>query len=245
MIKRHTPIDITMHWFNAVCWLFLLGTGLGLLRNESLQLFGGVWGRWMRGIFGTGETLLLAHEVVGIVWAAGFLLYGIFRFRQAVWPFTREIFTFSPARDSQWLFKKGILMTLGPGALRKRGIDPALPDQGFYNAGQKMFAIPALLGGILIAVSGVVMVLSRVALTDTTWVQWAILIHFLGAGLVSAGLLIHIYMASLAPGERPAFVSMFTGYVPEDFARHHNRLWYETFRKTPAGEQATDEEELP
>jgi formate dehydrogenase subunit gamma len=194
----------------------------------------------MRGVFGSGETLLLAHEIVGIVWAAGFLCYGVFRFRQSAWPFTREIFTFSPARDGQWLLKKGILMTLGPGALRKRGIDPALPDQGFYNAGQKMFAIPALLGGILIAVSGVVMVLSRVAITNTAWVQWAILVHFLGAGLVSAGLLIHIYMASMAPGERPAFISMFTGYVPEGFARHHNRLWYETLRKAPAGQQAPD-----
>jgi formate dehydrogenase subunit gamma len=234
-----------MHWFNAVCWLFLLGTGLGLLQNENLQLFGGAWSRWMRVLFGSGEALLLAHEVVGILWAAGFLLYGIFRFRKAVWPFTREILTISPGRDIQWLFKKGVLMTLGPAVLEKRGIDPKLPDQGFYNVGQKMFAIPALFGGILIAVSGVVMVLSRIIIPHTVWVQWAILVHFLGAGLVSAGLLIHIYMASLAPGERPAFISMFTGYVPEDFARHHNRLWYETFRKTPAGEQATDEEELP
>lgn len=231
MIRRHTRIDMIMHWFNAVCWLSLLGTGLGLLQNEHLQLTGGTWARWMRSLFGTGDTLLRVHEVVGLVWAGGFLLYGIFRFRKSVWPFIREILTLSPGKDVQWLLKKGTIMTLGPGVLKKRGIDPALPDQGFYNIGQKMFAVPALFGGILIAISGIVMMLSRVAFTDTTWVQWSILIHFLGAGLVSAGLLLHIYMASLAPGERPAFNSMFTGTVPEEFAKHHNRLWYNAVRQ--------------
>jgi len=222
-----------MHWFNAVCWLFLLATGLGLLQNESLQLAGGTWSRWMRGLFGSADALLRVHEVAGLIWAGGFLLYGIFRFRKSVWPFTLEILTLSPGKDIRWLLKKGTIMTLGSGVLKKRGIDPTLPDQGFYNIGQKMFAIPALFGGILIAASGIVMMLSRVAFTDTTWVQWSIPIHFLGAGIVSAGLLMHIYMASLAPGERPAFNSMFTGNIPEDFARHHNRLWYEAVKQEP------------
>jgi len=48
---------------------------------------------------------------------------------------------------------------------------------------------------------------------------------------VFAGLLIHIYMASIAAGERPAFISMFTGTVPEDYARHHHRLWYEKVKE--------------
>lgn len=231
MIRRHTRIDMIMHWFNAVCWLFLLATGLGLLQNEHLQLMGGMWSRWMRSLFGNGAALLRIHEVVGIIWAGGFLLYGLFRFRKSVWPFTREILTLSPGKDIQWLLKKGIIMTLGPGMLEKRGIDPSLPDQGFYNIGQKLFAIPALFGGIFIAASGIVLMLSRIALTGTTLVQWSILIHFLGAGLVSSGLLIHIYMASLAPGERPSFISMFTGMVPEAFARHHNRLWYESAKQ--------------
>jgi formate dehydrogenase subunit gamma len=50
-------------------------------------------------------------------------------------------------------------------------------------------------------------------------------------GFVFAGLLIHVYMAAIAAGERPAFISMFTGKVPEDYARHHHRLWYEEKKK--------------
>ncbi len=134
-------------------------------------------------------------------------------------------------------------MTLGTRALKKLGellekrgaspeiTAPRIPDQGFYNAGQKLFAVPSVLGGVLIAVSGIIMALSNLYFTNTTIVRWAILIHFITVGLVFAGLLIHIYMAAIAAGERPAFISMFTGSVPEDYAKHHHRLWYEEVNK--------------
>ncbi len=223
-----------MHWFNALCWLFLLATGLGLLQNEALQIFGGAWSRWMRHLSGSGETLLRVHEGVGLLWATGFLVYGISCFRSATVPFIKEIITLSPRKDAQWLFKKGIAMTLGTGMLEKRGIDPTLPDQGFYNVGQKLFAVPSLFGGIPIAITGIILVLSNMVFKDPTMVQWAILLHFVCVGLVLAGLLIHVYMASIATGERPAFISMFTGSVPEDYAKHHHRVWYDavTHNKT-------------
>jgi formate dehydrogenase subunit gamma len=34
-------------------------------------------------------------------------------------------------------------------------------------------------------------------------------------------------MAAIAPEERPALKSMFTGSVPESYAKHHHKLWYE------------------
>lgn len=226
MIRRHTRIAIFMHWFNAACWLFLLATGMGLIQNEALSLFGGFWNRWMRALFGSGEALLTLHIVIGSVWAGVFLIYGLAGFRTAVMPFVREILTLSPARDLSWLVKKGALMTLGKGVLQKRGVNPELPEQGFYNVGQKLFAIPSLFGGILIGISGIILALSNVWFTQTAWVQWAVLFHFISAGLVFAGLLVHIYMAAIAPGERPAFNSMLTGFVPETYAEHHHRRWY-------------------
>ena len=54
-----------------------------------------------------------------------------------------------------------------------------------------------------------------------------ILIHFLTVGLVFAGLLVHIYMAAIAKGETPAFLSMFTGKVPSDYAASHHKLWFD------------------
>ena len=238
MLKRHSKLSIFLHWFNAVSWMFLLATGIGLIKNSDLQPVGMWWTNLMRGLFGSGENLLMAHVIGGIVWAGVFLIYAIVGIKE-VSQFFREIFSYSPIRDFMWLVKKGIQMTLGirvleklSAVLEKRGVDPEIaapriPDQGFYNVGQKLFAVPSVLGGIVIAVSGIIMALSNVYFTNTGIVRWAILIHFVTVGLVFAGLLIHIYMASIAVGERPAFISMFTGSVPEDYAKHHHRLWYE------------------
>ncbi len=229
-IKRHDKINIFMHWFNALCWIFLLLTGLGLIKNQDLEILGGWWANLMHGIFGSGETLLAAHVIAGFIWCGGFILYGIIFLKKHVLPFTREILTVSPAKDMMWLIKKGIYMTMGNRVLKKLGFDPRLPDQGFYNVGQKIFAIPSLFGGIIIAVTGFIMFASDKWITDTTIVQWAILIHFVTVILVFAGLFIHVYMAGIAAGEKPAFISMFTGKVPKDYAEHHHKLWYEKIK---------------
>jgi formate dehydrogenase subunit gamma len=237
-IKRHTKLSIFMHWFNAACWLFLLATGIGLIRNADLQPVGGWWTDMMRNIFGGGANLLLAHEIVGILWASVFLIYTIAKIKEVI-PFLKEMATVDLQRDVLWLVNKGIQMTLGYKALYKLddilkgrfGYKPEIPDQGFYNVGQKMFAIPSILGGVVIVVTGVIMTVSNMVLADPVPVQWAILLHFLTVGFVFAGLLIHVYMASIAAGERPAFISMFTGKVPEDYAMHHHRLWYDEVRE--------------
>jgi formate dehydrogenase subunit gamma len=238
MIKRHTKLSIFLHWFNAASWLFLLATGFGLINNPELQPLGMWWTHLMWEIFGSGESLLAAHVIGGTIWAGVFLVYAILGMKQ-VGHFLKEIFSYSPVRDFMWLVKKGIQMTLGTRtlktfgqALEKRGVNPEIaspriPDQGFYNVGQKMFAVPSVLGGAVIAVTGFIMALSNIYFTNTVIVRWAILIHFVTVGLVFAGLLIHIYMASIAAGERPAFISMFTGSVPAEYAEHHHRLWYE------------------
>jgi formate dehydrogenase subunit gamma len=236
-IHRHTRLSIFMHWFNALCWIFLLFTGLGLIRNDALQLFP-AWPVWLRSVFGSGESLLLAHEICGVTWAGGFLIYGILLLRQEVIPFIREILTVELPRDILWLITKGIQMTLGYRALEKIaerfGFDPRIPDQGFYNVGQKLFAIPAILGGVVIAVTGVIMMLSQYGAAALHVVQWSIVIHFITVGLVFAGLLIHVFMAAIASGEQPALISMFTGTVPEDYAHHHHKLWLDNLKAKSA-----------
>ena len=220
-----------MHWFNAVCWLFLLTTGVGLIKNSNLDPIGGWWPDLIRGIFGGGENLLLAHVICGFTWIAVFLVFTIVRLRKEVRFFIKEIFTFSPVNDIQWIIKKGIQMALGYKMLERLGFEPMIPEQGFYNVGQKLFAIPAISGGIVIAVTGIVMCLSKFVVIDPVIIQWSILIHFAMAGVVFAGLLVHIYMASIATGELPALISMFTGSVPVEYAEHHHKLWYDGIKE--------------
>jgi len=231
-IIRHDRINIFMHWFNAVCWIFLLITGLGLIKNQDLQILGGSWADFMRNMFGSGEALLTAHVIAGFIWSGGFILYGLFSFKKNVVPFMREILTVNHPDDLLWLVKKGIQMTVGNSVLKKLGMDTHLPDQGFYNVGQKLFAVPSLFGGIVIAVTGIIMVASDKWITDTVIVQWAILIHFVTVMLIFAGLFIHVYMAGIAAGERPALISMFTGKVPDKYAEHHHKLWYDRVKNS-------------
>lgn len=236
MIRRHSASAIFMHWFNAVCWIFLLLTGFGLLAGEMQPI--GLWWRelWL-GLFGDAG-LLYAHLAVGTVWVIGYLAYLLLRFRAEALPFVREITSFHLTSDLVWCFKKGLWLVLGPRLTQKLGIDPALPPQGFYNAGQRMVAVCAMVSSILLAITGIIMSffsgnqlveLGIMANADQiqTLLQWCIYIHFCCAAIMAIFLPIHIYMAALAPGEGPALKSMFTGSVPEQHVRHHNPLWYD------------------
>jgi formate dehydrogenase subunit gamma len=37
-------------------------------------------------------------------------------------------------------------------------------------------------------------------------------------------------MASIATGELPALLSMFIGTVPEEYAEHHHKYWYDKIK---------------
>ncbi|WP_028574664.1 formate dehydrogenase subunit gamma [Desulfonatronovibrio hydrogenovorans] len=225
MIHRHDRAAIFIHWFNALCWIFLTLTGLGLIKNDQINPVGAWWPSLMRTIFGSGETLLTFHIYTGLIWAAVFLIYIIIRRKQTT-DFLKEIFSINPTWDTAWMIKKNIQLTLGKGALKKMGMTTDIPPQGFYNAGQKLFAQLTVIAGLVLVITGVIMYISTIILNNPTPVAWSRTIHFLMAGLAFAGLLVHIYMAAVSREERPAFKSMFSGVVPEDYAKHHHELWY-------------------
>ena len=232
MIRRHSRSAIFMHWFNAVCWIFLLFSGFALLAGE-MQPVGEWWIHLWQGLFGD-RGLLVAHLVVGSVWVVVYALYILLFCRKEVLPFLREVTTFHIKSDIEWCMKKGLWLVLGPKKTMKLGIDPALPPQGFYNAGQRMVAVMAVLASIGLAVTGIVMGFfsgnADFAASETV-LQWCIFLHFCCAGIMAILLPVHIYMAALAPGEAPALRSMFTGFVPKHHIEHHNPLWYEELKK--------------
>jgi formate dehydrogenase subunit gamma len=233
MIKRHDQASILIHWFNAACWFFLLATGLGLISNSVLQPIVQWWPQLMRDLFGGGAALLKVHIIVGVVWAGIwfiFILVGIARYTL---PFLKQIVTYKLPRDIQWMIKKNLQMTMGyknmARMVKPLGWNGKIPDQGFYNAGQKAAAAGMIAGAVVLVVTGVIMAISKVYLNpaQTPLVQWSITIHYMAAAVTFGILLIHIYMAAISREERPAFISMFTGEVPEEYARHHHKLWYE------------------
>lgn len=230
MIRRHSATAIAIHWFNAACWIFLLLSGFALLANPATQPIGDWWPRLWAGIFGE-SGLLRAHIVVGTAWAAVYVLYLALRMRREAWPFLREITRLSPKADLIWCLKKGLWLITGSKTMRRLGVDPQLPPQGFYNAGQKMVAILAVLASLALALTGGLMVLLADRPGTEALLQWSLLVHFCSAGSMAVFLPVHVYMAAAAPGEGPALRSMFTGYVPESFVERHNPLWYAQLRE--------------
>ena len=238
MFRRHTIDAMLMHWFNAICWMLLLASGVGLVDNPVLQPFCMWWVKTMHAIFGGGAALLEFHITVGAVWSAGLMIYGVVCLKRTTLPFIKEMLTFSPVVDIEWLLKKILSMTAGTRMIRRFGMKALIPDQGFYNTGQKIFGIAVLFGGIVIAVTGWIMACSQQDLTSQDTVQWAMLIHFLTAGVIFAGLLVHIYMAAIAKGQRPVFLSMFTGKVPADYAASHHKRWYNEIQAATSKQDA-------
>lgn len=106
----------------------------------------------------------------------------------------------------------------------KRSSEP-LPPQGAYNAGQKLYALLVYAAVPVIMITGFIMTFHLLA---TEVVAWAMVVHFLAAGMVLSGLMIHVYMGAVFPEERSAFYSMVTGMVNELYAyRYHFKWWRE------------------
>ena len=133
-----------------------------------------------------------------------------------------------------WCLRKGLWLVLGERLMRRLGLDPELPPQGFYNAGQKLVAIIAVLCSLGLALTGLILVFASGRPGTEGLLQICLLAHFCCAGLMAVFLPVHIYMAAFAPGEAPALRSMFTGYVPLEHIRQHNPLW---FRKLAESEK--------
>jgi len=225
MIHRHTRVAIFMHWFNAVCWIALLLTGLGLIQNEQLNPLGAWFPDMMRALFGGGENLLLVHLGLGLLWTLAFLAHVVLKPRDSA-HFLQEVFSVSLQRDLTWLMKMNLKMTVGEKVMDRLGVNKDLPPQGFYNFGQKLFAQASVIGGVVIVVTGLTMFASTLILDSAAPAAWSRLIHYLTVGLVFAGLLVHIFMAAISREERPAFWSMFSGQVSEHYAKHHHSLWH-------------------
>ena len=239
-LRRHTSAGIFMHWFNVGCWLFLLGTGLGLIENPELRPFGPGYPAALRALFGGGGNLLLAHWLVALAWLAVWVGFIAFNLTRHVIPFLRQMAALEPRRDLEWMAKKQIQMMVGyqlmARLVRPLGWDGRLPDQEYYNAGQKLAAQGIIAGALALVATGATMLASKYLL-GPGWealVQWSVTIHYLAALFTTMLLLVHVYMAAISREERPAFISMFTGRVPADYARHHHKLWYDQATKGDA-----------
>ncbi len=113
--------------------------------------------------------------------------------------------------DLKWL------LLMGPATVSKK---VALPDQGKFNAAEKINFMVVLSTYPLYIATGLAIWFLRPA-----YVSW--MIHFSMAMAATPLVLGHIFMATVNPDTRVGLKGMISGWVSREWAQHHYRHWYD------------------
>ncbi len=195
-----------LHWTTAVTFIALAITGLSMLigRELLIPLLG------KEGFAMWAQASIQVHNVVGLVFAVCIALMVV------LW-----VWHNIPNKvDVAWL-------KAGGGLFSKN----AHPSAGRFNAGEKIWFWLLATGGVVVVLSGLVMVspnygIELAFLNDVrAQMQQANVVHAILSVLWTALALGHIYIGTA--GTEGAFEGMSTGYVSEEWARQHHDLWFE------------------
>jgi formate dehydrogenase subunit gamma len=197
-VLRFNGFERFAHWLTAVSFVVLGLTGLNITFGKALllPLLGPE-------IFSAiSQAAKYAHNYVAFAFVAGLVLI------VAMW-----IKDNIPDRtDVQW-FKQGGGFIKSKHASARR-----------FNAGEKLVFWGALGAGILISVSGFLL-LFPFYVTNIFGMQIAQVVHSIVAVLFIALILGHIYIGTA--GMEGAFEAMGTGEVDYNWAKEHHDLWLE------------------
>jgi len=127
--------------------------------------------------------------------------------------------------DLKWLLLYGLA------AVSSRVI---LPDQGKFNAAEKLNFMMVMSTYPLFILTGVL-----IWLPGVSFVSW--MTHFAMAAMATPLMLGHIFMATINPGTRIGLKGMVTGFVDRQWAKHHYARWYhENFADDVAVQRALE-----
>lgn len=125
------------------------------------------------------------------------------------WRNIREAWTWS-LDDVKWLVLMGVAVISGR---------DDLPEQGKFNAAEKLNFMTQTVGYPILVVTGLILWTTKIA-----FLSW--LIHIGMAALAAPLVLGHMYMAIINRSTRVGLEGMFSGYVDRQWARHHYARWY-------------------
>lgn len=185
-IKKHHVAIVLLHWFNAIVWMLELATGSALVVAPAYRFMPSWYLTMMQQAFGTSANLLRFHIAVGLTWTIVFLAYAIFGWRHYLHAEVLRNEIGIDRDDFLWLKIRTLKLL--------NRTKESLPPQGSYNAGQKLYALLVYTMVPVIMLTGLVMTFH---LISTGAVAWAMVLHFVAAGLVVSGLLVHVYMGAV------------------------------------------------
>lgn len=215
-IHRFSLLERVLHWTIAITGIVCILTGLGWYSKRS---FG-----FLLTLFGGGETARVVHGIAGIILTvASVALIGV------LW--RRYVFRFIP-EDWAWLkVSGGYLRRPGKAAGAGARKEHAVPPQSFFNGGQKLWAILALVLAGVFLVSGVIIWWPDLWLNflgqqqlSIPLIRWSYVVHDAAFIVFGPMVLFHMYLSTiLNPG---TFEAMTRGDVSALWASVHHPLWY-------------------
>lgn len=199
-ILRFAKSERMLHWCIAGPFLVSFATGVALA-----AIYNPDPSRPYRWIFAEVHRIsgvaLIVLPMLAAFRSRGNAAIHLYNIRQAwIWVFD----------DFKWLALMGLA------AINSR---IELPEQGKFNAAEKLNFMVLMTTYPLYVVTGLLMWITHLAVLS--WIM-----HILMAMLATPLLLGHLYMALLNPSTRPGLEGMTTGHVDREWARHHYRRWY-------------------
>ncbi len=199
-VLRFAKSERIVHWSIAGPFLVSFATGmtLALVYNPDPS-------RPWRGVFAATHRIsgvaLIVLPMLAALKSRHDVRAHFYNIRQA-WTWVYD--------DFKWLALMGL-------AAINRKIQ--LPEQGKFNAAEKLNFMVLMTTYPLYVATGLLMWVTHLAVLS--WIM-----HILMALLATPLLLGHLFMAMVNPSTRPGLEGMTSGHVDRHWAKHHYRRWY-------------------
>lgn len=205
-VSRFSKTIRIAHWANAISIIMLYITALPLYTDYF---------DWVGNLFGGANNAIFVHKIFAVIFILPTLFVLIMDPKSFV-HWTKQIFSWK-SHDFKFLkeFPKEFF-----------GKKADIPKQDFFNAGQKINSLLTICVAILMVFTGAVVWFLAPYLSKG-FVQWMFLFHSLGAGLMIAVAIGHIYLSVGHPDSRPSLKGMTEGDVDVAYAKEHHGRWYD------------------
>lgn len=193
-LPRYNAAERANHWVTGICFILLALSGLAFFHPAFYPLVQ---------LFGGGAWARILHPYLGVILGIAFVIM-FFRFWQL---------NLINDADRQWLTRVGEMID---------GNDHNMPEQGKYNAGQKMVFWSMAVCVSALVISGLLMWRAYVNFPVGV-VRLAAVVHAVAATVMILVAIVHVYAAIWTKGTIRA---MWYGTVTRAWAKQHHRAWY-------------------
>jgi cytochrome b subunit of formate dehydrogenase len=212
VVIRHGVGSFISHWgtalgiFAAMFSGFMLG--FFIMNGKSI---------WFIPVF--SKTLAQVIPALNVhYFAVVMILFGSFFF----------VADYVATRDLKMLVPNGMDITAG--FIGKYFLKRKWDKDGKYLASQKSAAMPYMLIGLVILITGAIKAAAHVWPVSASAWGWATVFHDIFMVFIILFTLIHISIVVVL-GDWPAFRSWFSGTMTTKFVEHHHPVWFENLTK--------------